>query len=164
MPPENYKAYIQLEAIGGRKTRGAGAVILVEQQIKEGAYAIHRPDITPPVRAGASSRRSGFATAAGLCCASLGFVSIGSIRFPPAAKVPVVDAGGCLQPPKRVRDEQTLQTAEAWLLNPRRGLLALGGAEPGLPRYVGSKLSDAVSRGRKPITVSVKKACTPAYL
>jgi hypothetical protein len=95
MPPENYKAYIQLEhAIGGRKTRGAGAVILVKQQITEGAYANHRPDITPPVWAGPTSRRSGFATAAGLCCASLGFVSTGSIRFPPAAKVPVVDAGG----------------------------------------------------------------------
>ena len=34
---------------------------------------------------------------------------------------------------------------------------ALGGTEPGLPRYVGSKLSDAVSRGRKPITSPPRK-------
>lgn len=50
MPPENYKAYIPLEhAIGGRKTRGAGVVILVRLLITYGAQADHCPDITAPV-------------------------------------------------------------------------------------------------------------------
>lgn len=92
MPPENYKAYIPLEhAIGGRKTRGAGAVILVKLQITDGSYADRRPDITPPVwrarrRGGRGSRQQ-----RGLCYASLGFVSTGSIRFSPASNVLVVD-------------------------------------------------------------------------
>ena len=95
MPPENYKTYVLLEcAIGGRKTRAAGAA--VKLQITDGAYADHRADITPPVWAGASSRQPGFATAAGLCCASLGFASTRFIRFPPAANVLGVDAENAL--------------------------------------------------------------------
>src|SRR5262249_11304770 len=91
MPPENYKDYIPLEyAIGGRKTRGAGTVILVKPQITDDAYLDRRPDIAPPVWAGASSRRSGFATGAGLSCASLGCVSAGSIGLSLAATVLIV--------------------------------------------------------------------------
>ena len=93
MRPENCKDYIPPQhAIGGRKARCARAVILVELRITDGVYADHHPDIPPPVWPGASSRRSGFATAAGLCCASSGSDSTGSIRFPLAANVLVVDA------------------------------------------------------------------------
>ena len=93
MPPENYKASIPLEhAIGDRKTRGAGAVILVKLQITDGSYADRRPDITPPVWPGAPSRQSSFATAAGLCCAPSGSDPTGSIRYRPETNVLVVDA------------------------------------------------------------------------
>lgn len=70
----------------------AGAVLLGKLQMTEGAFADHHPDITPPVNPwnrahwpGASSSGSGVATAAGLCFASLGSDTGGSIRFPSAA-------------------------------------------------------------------------------
>ena len=75
-----------------RKLRDAGAVILGKLQLTEGAYADHHPKIKPPLNpwneahwSGASSSGSGVATAAGLCYASLGSDTGGSIRFPSAA-------------------------------------------------------------------------------
>jgi amidase len=70
----------------------AGAVLLGKLQLTEGAFADHHPSITPPVNpwhkdhwSGASSSGSGVATATGLCFASLGSDTGGSIRFPSAA-------------------------------------------------------------------------------
>ncbi len=70
----------------------AGAVCLGKLQLTEGAFADHHPAITIPVNpwhqdhwVGASSSGSGSATAAGLCFASLGSDTGGSIRFPAAA-------------------------------------------------------------------------------
>jgi amidase len=75
-----------------RKLNAAGAVILGKLQLTEGAYADHHPRIPAPVNpwnaahwSGASSSGSGVATAAGLCYASLGSDTGGSIRFPSAA-------------------------------------------------------------------------------
>lgn len=75
-----------------KRLRDAGSVILGKLQLTEGAYADHHPDIEPPVNpwhadhwSGASSSGSGVATAAGLCYASLGTDTGGSIRFPSAA-------------------------------------------------------------------------------
>lgn len=72
--------------------REAGAVLLGKLQMTEGAYADHHPDIPAPLNpwgaghwTGASSSGSGAATAAGLCYASLGSDTGGSIRFPSAA-------------------------------------------------------------------------------
>lgn len=72
--------------------RRAGAVLLGKLQMTEGAFADHHPDIPPPVNpwnaehwSGASSSGSGVATAAGLCFASLGTDTGGSIRYPSAA-------------------------------------------------------------------------------
>lgn len=74
------------------RLRHAGAVLLGKLQMTEGAFADHHPDIRPPVNPwnadhwpGASSSGSGVATAAGLCFASLGTDTGGSIRFPSAA-------------------------------------------------------------------------------
>jgi amidase len=70
----------------------AGAVCLGKLQLTEGAFADHHPDVTVPVNpwhpdhwSGASSSGSGVATAAGLCFASTGSDTGGSIRFPSAA-------------------------------------------------------------------------------
>jgi amidase len=70
----------------------AGAVLLGKLQLTEGAFADHHPSVSPPVNpwhadhwSGASSSGSGVATAAGLCFASLGSDTGGSIRFPSAA-------------------------------------------------------------------------------
>ncbi len=67
----------------------AGAVILGKLELTESAFAFHHPDITPPDNpwrsgywTGVSSSGSGAATAAGLCYASLGSDTGGSIRFP----------------------------------------------------------------------------------
>ncbi|WP_338829756.1 amidase [Bradyrhizobium sp. 27S5] len=75
-----------------RRLRDAGAVLLGKLQNTEGAFVNHHPKITPPRNpwnadyyAGASSSGSGVATAAGLCFASLGSDTGGSIRFPSAA-------------------------------------------------------------------------------
>ncbi|MNF38438.1 Glutamyl-tRNA(Gln) amidotransferase subunit A [compost metagenome] len=74
------------------RLREAGAVMLGKLQMTEGAFAIHHPDHTPPNNpwnaghwTGASSSGCGVATAAGLCYASLGSDTGGSIRFPCAA-------------------------------------------------------------------------------
>ncbi len=71
------------------RLRQAGAVILGKLQMTEGAYGLHHPTIDPPVNpfnaaywTGVSSSGSGVATAAGLCFASLGSDTGGSIRFP----------------------------------------------------------------------------------
>jgi len=75
-----------------RKLKAAGAIVLGKLQLTEGAFATHHPSIQEPVNpwhpnhwAGASSSGSGVATAAGLCYASIGTDTGGSIRFPAAA-------------------------------------------------------------------------------
>ncbi|TWB09540.1 amidase [Rhizobium sp. ERR 1071] len=74
------------------RLKDAGAILLGNLQLTEGAFVNHHPDVTVPVNpwhedyyAGASSSGSGVATAAGLCFASLGSDTGGSIRFPSAA-------------------------------------------------------------------------------
>jgi len=71
------------------RLKQAGAVILGKLQMTEGAYGVHHPTVEPPVNpwnsaywTGVSSSGSGVATAAGLCFASLGSDTGGSIRFP----------------------------------------------------------------------------------
>lgn len=70
----------------------AGAVILGKLAMTEGAYTGHHPSIPVPQHpvnpdfwVGSSSSGSGVATAAGLCFASLGSDTGGSIRYPSAA-------------------------------------------------------------------------------
>ena len=74
------------------KLQEAGAVILGKLNLTEGAMVGYHPDFDIPVNpwgedlwTGASSSGSGVATAAGLCFASLGTDTGGSIRFPAAA-------------------------------------------------------------------------------
>lgn len=74
------------------RLRGAGAVLLGKLALAEGAFADHRADRPPPVNpwnsdcwAGLSSSGSAVATAAGLCFASLGTDTGGSLRLPAAA-------------------------------------------------------------------------------
>ena len=69
----------------------AGAVLLGKLNLTEGAVGGYHPNFDVPVNpwndqhwAGASSSGSGVATAAGLCYASLGTDTGGSIRFPAA--------------------------------------------------------------------------------
>ncbi len=71
------------------RLREAGAVFVGKLQMTEGAFAVHHPDIAPPVNPwnadywmGVSSSGSGVATAARLCYGSLGTDTGGSIRFP----------------------------------------------------------------------------------
>ncbi len=77
------------EATVASRLREAGAVLLGKLQTTEGAYAVHHPDVHQPVNpwngdywTGVSSSGSGVGTAAGLCFASLGTDTGGSIRFP----------------------------------------------------------------------------------
>jgi amidase len=70
----------------------AGAVLLGKLNLTEFAMAWYHPEIPGPLNpwnpalwAGASSSGSGAATAAGLCFASIGTDTGGSIRFPSAA-------------------------------------------------------------------------------
>ena len=74
------------------RLKAAGAVVLGKLQMTEGAFGTHHPSVSPPVNpwnaaywSGASSSGSGVATAAGLCFASLGSDTGGSIRFPSTA-------------------------------------------------------------------------------
>jgi len=74
------------------KLQEAGAVLLGKLNLTEGATAGYHPDFDIPINpwgedlwAGVSSSGSGVATAAGLCFASLGSDTGGSIRFPSAA-------------------------------------------------------------------------------
>ncbi len=74
------------------RLRAAGAVLLGKLAMTEGAYSQHHPEVTAPCNpwnkdrwTGVSSSGSGVATAAGLCFASLGTDTGGSIRFPSAA-------------------------------------------------------------------------------
>jgi amidase len=71
------------------KLRDSGAVFLGKLHHTEGAFAEHHPKLAVPINpwnpklwCGASSSGSGVATAAGLCFASLGTDTGGSIRFP----------------------------------------------------------------------------------
>lgn len=71
------------------RLKRAGAVLLGKLQMTEGAYGAHHPSIPAPINpwhdsywTGSSSSGSGAATAAGLCYASLGSDTGGSIRFP----------------------------------------------------------------------------------
>jgi len=75
-----------------RKLREAGAVILGKLNLTEGALSGYHRDFPIPVNpwgenlwAGVSSSGSGVATAAGLCFASLGTDTGGSIRYPAMA-------------------------------------------------------------------------------
>jgi amidase len=70
----------------------AGAIILGKLSMTEGAFALHHPNMPTPVNpwrsdvsTGVSSSGSGTATAAGLCYASLGSDTGGSIRMPSSA-------------------------------------------------------------------------------
>lgn len=74
------------------KLKQAGAVLLGKLNLTEGAMGGYHADFELPVNpwqeelwAGASSSGSGVATAAGLCFASLGSDTGGSIRFPSMA-------------------------------------------------------------------------------
>ncbi|AZS79399.1 amidase [Achromobacter spanius] len=75
-----------------RRLRDAGAVLLGQLQMTEGAYSDHHPSITPPRNpwnadywTGISSSGSAVATAAGLCFAATASDTGGSIRWPCAA-------------------------------------------------------------------------------
>jgi amidase len=80
------------DATAVRRLRAAGAVILGRLHLHEGAFGEHHPDLPKCLNPwnsdywpGGSSSGSGAATAAGLCFASLGTDTGGSIRFPSAA-------------------------------------------------------------------------------
>lgn len=81
VPPHNATVVDRLET--------AGAVILGKLSMTEGAYTGHHPTIPVPVNpwnrdywVGTSSSGSGVAPSAGLCFASLGSDTGGSIRYP----------------------------------------------------------------------------------
>lgn len=75
-----------------RRLRDAGAILLGQLQMTEGAYSDHHPSITPPRNpwnadywTGISSSGSAVATAAGLCFAATASDTGGSVRWPCAA-------------------------------------------------------------------------------
>jgi amidase len=81
----------QRDAAVVARLRRAGAVLLGKLNMTEAAYAENHPDYPPPRNpwnadawTGVSSSGSGVATAAGLCFASIGSDTGGSIRFPSA--------------------------------------------------------------------------------
>lgn len=74
------------------RLEAAGAIILGKLTLCEGAWAPYHPDLDVPVNpwdatrwSGVSSSGSGVATTAGLCVASIGTDTGGSIRYPSAA-------------------------------------------------------------------------------
>lgn len=80
------------DATAVQRLRAAGAVIVGKLKMSEGAFAAHHPQLGTPKNpwgdhlwVGASSSGNAAATAAGLCYASLGTDTGGSIRFPSAA-------------------------------------------------------------------------------
>ncbi|MDR3494162.1 MAG: amidase [Ancalomicrobiaceae bacterium] len=84
IPPANATAVDRLEA--------AGAIMLGKLSMTEGAFGAHHPKMPKPKNpwnaaywTGSSSSGSGTATAAGLCYASLGSDTGGSIRLPTGA-------------------------------------------------------------------------------
>lgn len=86
---EGFKAPFNATVVDRLET--AGAVILGKLTMTEGAYTGHHPDIPLPPNpwsadhwVGTSSTGSGVATSAGLCFASLGSDTGGSIRYPSA--------------------------------------------------------------------------------
>ena len=90
--PLHAKRIPEQDATVVSRLREAGAVMLGKLQMTEGAFAVHHPDIVAPNNpwgaqhwVGASSSGAGVATAAGLCYASIGSDTGGSIRFPCAA-------------------------------------------------------------------------------
>jgi amidase len=73
------------------RLEAAGAILLGKLAMTEGAFIAHHPEMPTPINpwsaahwSGVSSSGSGVATAAGLCYASLGSDTGGSIRFPSA--------------------------------------------------------------------------------
>ncbi|WP_447919201.1 amidase [Achromobacter aegrifaciens] len=75
-----------------RRLRDAGAVLLGQLQMTEGAYSDHHPSVEPPRNpwnadywTGISSSGSAVATAAGLCFGATASDTGGSIRWPCAA-------------------------------------------------------------------------------
>ncbi len=79
----------EYDATAVAKLEQAGAILLGKLNLTEGAIGGYHPDFEVPVNPwdeslwpGASSSGSGVATAAGLCFASLGTDTGGSIRFP----------------------------------------------------------------------------------
>lgn len=73
------------------RLRQAGAIIIGKTRMTEGATILHHPELPTPVNpwhagacSGFSSSGSGVAVAAGLCCATLGSDTGGSIRIPSA--------------------------------------------------------------------------------
>ena len=82
----------EFDATAVQRLEQAGAVLLGKLNLTEGAMAGYHPDFDIPINPwrddlwpGASSSGSGVATAAGLCFASLGSDTGGSIRFPSMA-------------------------------------------------------------------------------
>ena len=89
--PINAGFMAEADATVVRRLEMAGAVILGKLKMTEGAYTSHHPDDPSPLNpwdaeswVGSSSTGSGVATSAGLCFASLGSDTGGSIRFPSA--------------------------------------------------------------------------------
>ncbi|MFT4003159.1 MAG: amidase [Rhizobium sp.] len=88
-----YKDFVaQEDATIVRRLRRSGAIILGRLHLHEGAFGEHHPSLDRCLNPwnsdywpGGSSSGSGAATAAGLCYASLGTDTGGSIRFPSAA-------------------------------------------------------------------------------
>jgi amidase len=77
------------ESTATRRLRAAGAIVIGKLALTEGVYADHHPTVAPPINpfgsaywTGTSSSGSGVATTAGLCYASLGTDTGGSIRLP----------------------------------------------------------------------------------
>lgn len=79
----------EIESTVAARLRKAGAVLLGKLTTTEGASGVHHPEVPAPLNpwnplywVGASSSGSASATSAGLCMASLGSDTGGSIRFP----------------------------------------------------------------------------------